>query len=308
MIITIIVTSVSYSYIRERHLQSLLRTKEAELLKGDLILGRATTQLKDSTSTINLLNKQIKNEIQKRNAVVNLYGELQARYNTSGGPVKIITRVVYKNKLSPNPVLSLDNNKIYIKLNDSTLKEVTSMGYSYNDFRITIFGDAVKETLEYKLHQKFKAIFVETTLPQGSRNHYAEVYELDENNKPIGKMELTKFDVIRTEELQSHWFWWNPKVDLHIGAGITNSLMFNWVADLGLSISSYGRTVNDLTWRFFRLGTGITSKDFSLTFSPAQLNIGQFLPLISNLWVLPYIGHSFPAMDFYFGMGISVVL
>jgi len=218
---------------------------------------------------------------------------------------KTITRIVYQDK-----EIDLPTGKLFVKLEDGTYKKITSLTYSYKDFRIAINGDAVKKEISYKLNQRFKAVLVESKIPGGAFNHYASLYELDDKGKVVSKLTLTNFTVIKSPELPPRFMWWNPKLDLMFGGGITHRLGGVWLADIGLSFMSYGRTTNDIYWKFPRIGVGLTSgsdSGLSITLSPVQYNIGHQLPLISNLWISPFGGWDFVNQSGLVGLGISVV-
>lgn len=94
-------------------------------------------------------------------------------------------------------------------------------------------------------------------------------------------------------------FWWTPALDVGVFVGgrvhgLSDDAggRFSFGADLGFSFSSYGRTKVDSLFRFFRLGAGYdaqrTAAHFS--FAPAQVNIADPLPVLTNLWLWPYVG------------------
>ena len=92
-----------------------------------------------------------------------------------------------------------------------------------------------------------------------------------------------------------------------VGGGANSKLEGTWMADIGVSVMSYGKTPDDLLWRFARLSGGLTRHGFALNLSPAQLNLGKFLPVVSNTWILPYLGYDFGAQAAHGGLGIGLV-
>lgn len=289
-------------YQAKKSYAALLSTKATELQEANLKIGKAETKIADATNLIDKLNQDIQDEVKRRNLVLKLYAELEAQYIAVKDKVQIVTKIIYQDKEIPIPA-----GKIFVKLTNGTFEEVTSMKFNYSDFRLTIEGDAVKQVLTYKLHQKFRAIFVEAVLPNGIPNHYAELYELDAEGKDAGRLELTNFKVVRSEDIKAKMHWLNPKLDLGLGYGI-HGKGHGWTGSVGLSISGYGPTPNDLTWRFFRTGVQIMdSSEFILNFSPVQYNIGAPLPLISNLWIVPSVGYNFTANTWATGLELGVV-
>lgn len=105
-------------------------------------------------------------------------------------------------------------------------------------------------------------------------------------------------------EKSTQFYWWAPHLDLAIDNTLTlqSDTFFNPGASLGLSIMGYGRTKNDLDWKFIRVGIGANvEKNFYLTLQPVEYNIGKFIPLLSDLWV--GIGASY---DFSNTWGLSL--
>lgn len=285
-----------------RKTENLLRTRSVELQEANLELGRAKTQLvelKDLQSRIKELDKELQKEIKSRRSLIQSYAQLEFKYEAEKKNIKIQYVVI-----DPNiPV-----NEMFVKLLDGTYKKIDSLAWTYNDFRITISGDVVKKELNYKLHQKFRGEVVETKLPGGEYNHYAKFFELDDKGKDVGEVQLTNFKVLKAKDQQESFNWWNPKLDIGLGIGINQKLQVTPVGDFGISFMSYGKTEDDIKYRLIRIGAGISSDGFSLTGSPVQLNIGKFLPLVSNLWITPYAGYSFGNNSgAHIGIGLSVV-
>lgn len=102
------------------------------------------------------------------------------------------------------------------------------------------------------------------------------------------KLRVTSSEFKQLIEKTTQFYWWAPHLDL----GVDNSFMFGSGslydpgASLGLTIMGYGHTKNDLEWKFIRIGAGLNlSKEFYLTLQPVTYNIGQFIPLLSDLWI-----------------------
>jgi hypothetical protein len=281
-----------YQNSQVRNLNALLAARNVELQQANLDLGRAQTIIGDANSQIGKLNDKIKEEIKRREALLTLYAELEGRYNVEKNKVKIVTRILYKDREIPIPA-----GKIFVKAEDGTYSEVTSMKFNYTDFRITVEGDAIKQELSYKLHQKFRGLFVESQGPGGLINHYAELYEMD-GDKDVGRVELTNFRVIKSAEAKNRMFWWAPHLDLSVGYGASGTSKHGFAGDIGFTTSGWGKTPDDLTWKFFRGAIGFMAADnFTLTFSPVQYNVGKNLPLLSNLWITPSFGGVFNAIQ-----------
>lgn len=299
-----------YQYQAASSAQELLDQKNKQLQKANLELGRAKTTLvkqKDlHRSAMQKIEKKWQEEITKRKALVTQYTQLEGKYETSQHQVKTVSHALWKEKQTQHRI-NLPEGKLFVKQANGQYKQIDSIEWNYRDFRISIQGDALKSTLSYQLHQRFKGKLVETKLPTGGYNHYAKIYELGEDNKILGELELTQFNVFKKTQSISRMFWWNPKIDLSVAGTISTALQGGLLADIGISLSGYGKTVNDLTWRFFRIGAGISNSSFSLSISPVQYNVASVLPLVSNLWISPVIGYQLNQLTPFFGAGISVV-
>jgi hypothetical protein len=309
LIIVILISALAFYFWNEqRTTRELLTLKNKELMQSNLELGRAQSEIvsqkKAHATAIANLDKLWKDEIKSRNAVVTAYGQLEALYVAEKKKQKTVTKIVYRDRIQE---IEVPTGEIFFKDESGNYHKVTSLQYNYNDFRITIHGDAVQQHISYKLHQKFKAQFVATKLPTGGVNHYAEIYEVGPNGERLDKMELTSFEVLQAEDLPNRFMWFNPKLDLMIGGGVNGVLQGTWIGDIGLFFAAYGKTPDDITLRFVRFGIGMTRHGFSLTGSPIQLNFGKFLPLVSNLWITPFGGFDFGANAGLAGFGIAVV-
>lgn len=293
-------------YTQNRNLHTLLSTKIEELQKADLALGRANTKIADANIMISKINKDLQEEIKKRNGLLSLYAELEGKYEAEKKKVKTLTKIVYVDKYIEH-VIDIPEGQIFYKDKDNQYKPITSMRWNYSDFRIDIQGDAIKQEIAYKLHQRFRGQFIESTLPNGVQNHYFKLYELDEKGNDVGELNLTKFDVIKSSTIKDHMMWWSPRLDLAIGTGVTQSKTFGWNADLGLSLSSYGKIEHDLLFRFFRFSFGFSTDGVTLGFTPIQYNLGRPLPLLTNLWIGPFAAFNIQTKQGLYGMNIGVM-
>ena len=285
---------------------------ENKLIDADLKLGRAATTLVDQKQLhkekLKDLTGFIKSAIEKNNELVVKYGELEAKYSVELKRKKTITTVIYKDRTE---IVNIDlpKNKMFMHLDSGEYKEVTSLKYNYKDFRIDINGDVLTNTVGYKLHQTFKGKLLETKTKDNKSSFYFQLFELDDKKKEVATLSLSSFNVFQTangtytKQIQ----WWNPKLDLSIGSVLNTDLKVKWIGMLGISCLSYGLTKNDLTWRFLHFTAGIGEEVLSLNFTPVLYNIGEPLPLVSNLWIGPNIGYNFLQQNSHFGLGLGVI-
>lgn len=275
-----------------RHYQSELNKNKAivtELqMQGDLSKGRANTIFIESKTHLKELAPEIQKDIKDRDAKLNTVGKIETKYEAAVEGALIT---------GPTIVEKSRNDKCVI----------SSLPFSYQDFRLKAYGDIANKTFNYKLTQKFEIIFAETKLSSGAVNNYAELYELDQSNKRVGRMELVKFDVYKSPTDPKVFKFWDPAIDIMVGAIMNRGYEFDINGNIGISFFSWGRYRN-LDWRFLRLATGINRSGVEFSISPAQYNVAQPLPIINNLWLTPSFGYVLDTKSYYLGFGIAAQL
>jgi hypothetical protein len=102
-------------------------------------------------------------------------------------------------------------------------------------------------------------------------------------------------------EIKDKKFSFNMR--LGFTGGVSNDSVF---PALDLSFFSYGRTKRDLDWRFLSIGLGYDNDEFLGYLFPFQYNIGNFIPLVENLYIGPLIGVSTDSEVIY-GGGLSIL-
>jgi hypothetical protein len=156
--------------------------------------------------------------------------------------------------------------------------------------------------LEY--HSKI----VQSEQEDGQINIYTEVYF--ENNKdkssrgievPV-KIANSEFKQLRKENKE--FFWWAPHINFTVDFGI-GDLDVGIIPGVSVSIAGYGRTYNDLDWKFIELGVNSNGDDTYFKFMPFSYNIGNHIPLVSNTFLGPFVGFSTEA-ETVFGVGLSI--
>lgn len=143
---------------------------------------------------------------------------------------------------------------------------------------------------------EYNAKIVQAEQSDGQWNTYVEAWA--ENNKdPESRGQKLPIKINRSEfkqvkEVTERMFWWLPRIDFGVGWSSTNLEAVNF--GVGFSAMGYGRTENDLTWRFLRIAA-MTDSEFEhwyASFSPVGYNLGTLLPAISNLWIWPEFTYS----------------
>jgi len=159
---------------------------------------------------------------------------------------------------------------------------------------------------QYHYPLDFYSTIVKTERPDGSFSYTVENW-LQNDYIPYsrGKKYPLNMKSIEFEErlLKEKSFRFNPRLGL--GGGITSVSVF---PSIDISLFSYGRTEVDMDWRFLILGIGASgfSEDNTEvvgTFSPVMYNVGNFLPLVKNIFLGPVI-----SVDTHSSVGYGGVL
>lgn len=152
--------------------------------------------------------------------------------------------------------------------------------------------------------QELNVNVIETERKKGTNDKYVEAW-IENNQMKATKgnqypIEVTKVEWVR-EKIKEKGFGFN----LRLGAtgAIGHEDLF---PGIDLSLFSYGRTHRDLDWRFVVFGIGGTSDRIYGYFVPFQYNTGNFLPLVENLQLGPFIGISDDSTKNY-GAAFSVL-
>jgi len=160
---------------------------------------------------------------------------------------------------------------------------------------------------------EFKTKIVQTEQNDGQWNTYVETWA--ENNKDSKSkgiklpLRITIADFKQVKNKDKEFYWWAPHFNLNIDLGSANFKNQNEdsfiYGGISFSVAGYGRTKNDLTWRFLDFGISTNGDDTYLKFSPVNYNIGEPLPFINNTFVGPFVGISNKGENVY-GVGLSV--
>jgi hypothetical protein len=259
---------------------------------ADLKIGRAESLTVNAENKIALLTKQQQEDIAKHKSLVDMYTELQAKYSVKG---------------SGTIVVQGPTKEIYVTVEGKPV-QLKNMPFKFDDFRLHVDADAITKDFKYSLNQNFEVQLAETKSKNGTYNHYADLYELDSGGKRIGKLELTKFQVVKSSDVEQAKFkFFDPRLDLGLNYIFYKNLDHGFGGDLGISLMSYGKSA-DLTWRFLRFATGINNQGVSLSLGPALYNIASPLPLINNIWLNPSLGTNLDNHIYYIGIGVSAIL
>lgn len=133
----------------------------------------------------------------------------------------------------------------------------------------------------------------------GTFNRYAEVNVFDRNNVSIPvKVSDISWETARIKT--KSFDWWNPR----LGLALTFD-SFDPSFGLNFSFSSYGKTQNDMDFRFLTSGITYDNENFKITAEPVSYNIGKLLPIIDNIFIGPLLTYGFEN-DIEYGVQASI--
>lgn len=292
ILLTVSVIFGGYSLYLKNKLEDTNSALNDKLMEMDLDLGKAHTEFGNAQKHISDLQSKLKDALKDNNELIVAYGELEAKYNSSGGST---------GSGSIGDTTPVDDNEFepgmwYMAINKSDLVKFESISFLHKDFRINIRGqvyplsvDSVNTDVEYDISMKLVGQLVQSATKSGAVNHYFNLFEIDDDGNMVGELKLEKFEVTVDKPDDKEFFWWSPHVDVGVFLGMADKIKPYSGASVGFTSSGYGLTKNDLSWKFFRLGVDFSSDALGLSFSPAAYNLGEALPLISNLYLSPYI-------------------
>jgi hypothetical protein len=294
------------------------------LMQANLAIGKAHTEFGEANDYINELEEALQQEIEDRNEVLTRYGKLQARYRAVSNQkpaIKVETIYVQGETIEVPVADTFVRGLLYEAITDKTLQPLEEIRSIQSDHRISIacIVKPVPNTervipvfIEYQLDMRLAAELVETRAPTGAVNYYVNIYEIGPDGLPVGKMEITDFQMTVNDYRTLGMRWWAPHIDVGLigGGGFPGGLVGG--GTMGVSFMGYGRTDNDLILRFPRVAVSLTGAMGSkllpgIGIDPIQYNIGEHLPLISNMWLSPHVGYKLDG-SWILALGVSAVL
>ena len=296
----------------DRHnLASVNDQLNEQLMQANLEVGRGHTEFGNAEKYIGELEGRIQDDIKERDGQLELYAQLEAKYKVSQKDLKLKT-VVTRAKIVvtiPTEGPDFDPGRYYLAVDSKTLEMIYSFDGSYSNDRIWIHtllnlaGAEPKWSFDYDFKTKLQLTFVESHLPSGAVNHYATLKELDENGKTLQILPLDKFEVVVQKPEDKQWFWWAPHIDIGGLVSMKLTPLSSLVGgSIGFSPFGYGRTINDLDWRVLRVSLDLVDRLPAVGLTPVAYNIGQFIPVVSDVWI--GLHYSFSPLDQMHGIGI----
>ena len=275
-------------------IEALHKEVEIRFKSFDSALGRSETKIMESQRAMNSLLKTIpkdiredlktfKSDIKSLNSFILKHkttktsGRVTPKRKTRLRPSKKTTKKPHKTTKTPKKLF--DNDK-------------KNCNWVYSDWRISAEynGDCSEGEFGYKLHQSFEGILLRGEGKSGTAS-YVRVWEKGpDGNRIEPPLFVKEFVSVQKLELAKDFQWIAPHIDLGLSVSIGKEMIL--APTIGVSISGYGATENDLDWRFFRMGVEASNESLGVSFCPAYYNIGRPIPLFSNLWIGPCYGYN----------------
>jgi hypothetical protein len=307
--------------LNEMQTQEVTSELNKKLMEANLEIGRAETKFGDASKHIKYLEKDLKKEIKKRNSLLTRYGELKARYEVEISR-STETSIEISNSININDCKELDllEGQLYVATNKE-LGVLNPFTAGYKDHRLLIgcsIGSRLTSSgtlpvdISYNLTLKLRAEIVEAITPSGAVNNYIRLYELDDKGITVGKFEVESFAMVIDDQRTPKFLWWDPHMDMGVGLGLRgnssiDSLNWEGLASVGFSPISYGLSSKDLAWRFARISLDV-GQEISVGLTPVLYNLGNNLPIFTNLWLGPFGHYGLADKQWGFGMLLGATL
>jgi hypothetical protein len=282
-------------------LEGLNKRLNKELMQANLDIGKAQTEFGNAQKYIDTLEQGIQDKIKENEATLTRIGWFKGQLKIAKKMLRnkngrVITEVV------EGPVIRIKEDcepfvrgMVYEAITDKVLAPIEKLSTRFQDHRLDIITGIkpypnpnrdIPFFLEYKLALRFRGELAETITPTGARNFYFNLYETD-GKKDINKIKLTQFKVVITDE-RANMLMFAPRIDVGLTFGSTLAREFRYGGSFGLSFFGFGLKGSNLFWRFLRL-----SMDFQESVgwgcSPVLVNLGERLPLVTNIYLAPHI-------------------
>lgn len=259
-----------------------LGIKSADQAKRfDQALGRAEIKIDTTGKLLEALSKKLPEEIRRdldeRNAEVISIATASFRGSSGGGGRASVLLASPQGTGSPTiPGAERETEK--------SIQDTCNPGpyeWSFGDWRLAgklkaYCGSPGK--FEYELNQKHEIDFVSGD--DGSE--YVNLFEIGPDGKRLSKAIIERFNVFKKAQDFERFYWWAPHLDI---AGNVNH-RGDLSGEATISLMGYGKTNNDLSWRFVRGGV-VYNGSVGAVLCPVSYNVGGPLPLLSNVWFSP---------------------
>lgn len=296
----IVVAYFTWKSLRDEN--QLLRNEivEAKNLTETLIRGSTKWATKDDV--ISLLSGLVTKDDMK--AIQNDLNSLGSRLSAVGQTIGTIKEKIAKLESSDregpeNPVVTCSDGKIIDVYGYTKKPQIKELEDSNKAPLASVQFDASKDKpWSYKSYKRdYELITAAGQKDSGELIFYHSLsYSIPDKSKDKYKIQLVTSSYLQVPSYNK-MFWFNPRIDgsVFVGGkiwGFSNDYLLSAGFDFGISISSFGPNIKDNILKLFRVGIGYDISQISarFSFSPILLNFGRYLPMLTNLYIMPQIG------------------
>lgn len=171
------------------------------------------------------------------------------------------------------------------------------------EIRVDTLQTVDETTGKIKVYSKAFLTAKDNGLAGKRRKDFKEWKGLDYPLNIVGGTALIDPTVARTDPKKFQWFV--PRLNLGVAtlAGVEG---FNFKPELNVSLSGYGRSRQDLDWKFLGLGVNVDSgfKNFGFEVVPASYKL--FSPLLESVFVGPVVGIGTKGYELGLSLGVGL--
>jgi hypothetical protein len=189
-----------------------------------------------------------------------------------------------------------DPNEQYFKKIIATEKDKDGKESSL-DLAWSIYYPNKKEWKTGLFPIEYKAKVIQAQQKDGQFNSYIEAWAQDDKGNKLPMKVTAEF--LQTKKTSKEFYLWSPHISLNLDSSLDKT-----GGGLSFNTSGYGRTKNDLIWKFGEVGISTNGDDYWIKLSPVSYNIGEQIPFISNTFISPFMAYDFE--DKFFGINLSI--
>lgn len=286
LVVTLVGAMIGEYYWLNGQVKTANDQAQAARLQADLAKGKGETRVVSEADLKKLLepfSKDIRDAIKSSGEEVKQVINIKATGKSNGG-----------GRLEPtsNPGILVPNSSNTNSVPVSNNPTVQPATFRFKDYRLTADIDVPNRGFKYTLEQRLQLRIVETTNDSGVPVAYAQITEYDDKGKEVSNWRIDEFTTSVIKPTGKQFYWWAPHLELGGAAGADFKGSGRGLFYLGFSPFAYGLTRNDNTFRLLQIGVGYDGSLPILFVSPAGYNLGEPLPLITDLWIWPSFGIS----------------
>lgn len=187
---------------------------------------------------------------------------------------------------------------VMIKSDGATYKG----NYSF-EIRVETLQTVDEATGKIKVYSKAYLVAKENGLAQKRRPDFKTWAGVDFPLDIVGGTALIDPTVARTD--LKHVMWWAPRINGGLNVGFNRNGSFIRPA-LDFSVAGYGRSRNDLDWKFLQMGIGLNGKFKDPDLHAMPFTYRPFPSILTNTYFGPGVGwSSVDSLEYFLNTSVS---